>query len=101
MRTGGWLTVCVVVLSTGSLSACNPAQQARAAKNDVDSGNAAACVQERSTIEKAVEAYTLLNPDVPVTESAMVADGFIHGPSVLMDVSATGVVSPSPGTVCA
>ena len=98
---GRWATMCVVVLPAVSLCSCNPAQQARAAKNDVDSGNAAACVQERSTIETAVEAYTLLNPDVPVTESAMVADGFIHGPSVLMDVSATGVVSPAPGTVCA
>ncbi|MEY2582752.1 MAG: hypothetical protein QOE09_2601 [Ilumatobacteraceae bacterium] len=93
--------MCVVVLSAFSLGACNPAQQARVAKNDVDSGNNAACVQERSTIEKAVEAYTLLNPDVPVTESAMVADGFIHTQSVLMDVSASGVVSAAPGTVCA
>ena len=98
---GRWATTCVMVLTAVSLCACNPAQQARAAKNDVDSGNAAACTQERSTIEKAVEAYTLLNPDVPVTESAMVANGFIHAPSVLMDVSATGVVSPAPGTVCA
>ncbi len=101
MRLGRWATMCVVVLPAVSLCACNPAQQARQAKNDVDSGNNAACVQERSTIEKAVEAYTLLNPDTPVTESAMVADGFIHIPSVLMNVSATGVVSPAPGSVCA
>jgi hypothetical protein len=91
----------LVVLAAGSLSACNPAQKAQEAKDDVDSGNAAACVQEHSTIEKAVEAYTLLNPDVPVTEAAMVTNGFIHLQSVLMDVRPDGTVVAAPGTVCA
>jgi hypothetical protein len=101
MRLGRWSTPCVVMLAVGSLSACNPATQAKVAKNDVDSGNAAACSQERSTIEKAVEAYTLLNPDTPVTEAAMVDGGFIHSASVLMDVTANGIVVQAPGTVCA
>ena len=95
-----WST-CLVALAAVSLTACNPAQQATAAKNDVDGGNAAACAQERSTIEKAVEAYTVLTPDAPVTEAAMVAGGFIHVESVLMDVGPGGTVVPAPGSVCA
>ena len=93
--------MCVMILTTASLSACNPAQRARQAKDEIDSGNAAACVAERSNIENAVAAYTLMNPDVPVSESAMVAAGFIHSESALMDISSTGIVSPAPGTVCA
>ncbi len=100
MRTTRWSALCLVVIATGAVTACNPAHQARQAKNIVDSGNAAACVTERSTIEKAVESYILLNPDAPVTEDAMVAAGFIHQASVLMDVSATGAVVPAPGSVC-
>ena len=101
MRTTRWSALCLVLIATGAATACNPADQARQAKNNVDSGNAAACVAERSTIETAVESYTLLNPDAPVTEDAMVAAGFLHQASVLMDVSATGAVAPAPGSVCA
>jgi hypothetical protein len=100
MKLTRWSAMCVVIIAAGSLSACNPAQVAQKAKNDVDSGNAAACVQERSTIEKAVQAYMLLNPDVPVTEAAMVAAGILHQQSVLMDVAIDGKVSPAAGTVC-
>lgn len=89
------------MLPAVALTACNPAHQARQAKNDVDSGNAAACVEERSTIEKAVEAYQLLNPDTPVTEAAMVAGGYIHSASTLMDITADGTVVAAVGTVCA
>jgi len=50
--------MCVAILPpvalTVALTACNPAHVARQAKNDVDSGNAAACVEERANIEKAV-----------------------------------------------
>jgi hypothetical protein len=95
-----WST-CLVALVVVSLSACNPAQKAKEAKNVVDDGNAAACTQERSTIEKAVEAYTLLTPDAPVSEAAMVTSGFIHAESVLMDIGPDGAVVPAPGSVCA
>jgi hypothetical protein len=92
--------LCVVTVALASLTACNPAERAREAKVEVDSGNAAACTQERSTIEKAVEAYTLLNSDAPITEAAMVTAGYIHAESVLMDVRPDGVVVAAPGTVC-
>ena len=94
-------SICVAALALVTLTACNPATRAKEAKNDVDSGNAAACVQERSTIEKAVQAYTLLDPDTPVTEAAMVAAGYIRTESVLMDVRPDGTVVAAPGTVCA
>ena len=96
-----WSTTALVVLVIGSTTACNPAHVARQAKNDVDSGNAAACTEERALIERAVEAFTLMNPDEPVTETAMVTDGFLHQQSVLMDVTSIGTVVAAPGTVCA
>lgn len=91
-----WSALCSAVL----LTACNPAQPAKEAVKDITSGNAAACVQEKSTIEKAVQAYTLLNPDSPVTEAAMVTSGYIHEESQLMDLTTAGAVVPAPGTVC-
>ena len=100
MRINRWSTTALVVLVIASTSACNPAHVARQAKNNVDSGNAASCTQERATIQQAITAFTLMNPDVPVTEAEMVTDGFIHKQSVLMDVSPTGTVFAAPGTVC-
>ena len=100
MRMNRWSATALVVLVVGSMTACNPAHVARQAKNDVDSGNAAACVEERALIERAVQAYTLLNPDTPVTEAALVNNGFIHSQSVLMDVGPDGTVVLAPGTVC-
>jgi len=93
--------MCVVALALATLTACNPATRAKEAKENVDSGNAAACVQERSIIEKAVQSYTLLEPDAPINEAAMVAAGYIHGESVLMDVQPDGTVVGAAGTVCA
>ena len=101
MRTTRGSLLCLALLAIGSMTACNPAQRAKVAVEEIDSGNSAACVQERSIIEKALEAYTLLNPDTPPTESAMVAAGFIHSESTLMDISPTGAVVAAPGTVCA
>lgn len=101
MKMNRWSTPALVVLVIGSTAACNPAHVARQAKNDVDSANVAACAEERSLIEKAVQAYVLLNPDQPVTEAALVTDGFIHQQSVLMDIGAGGIVVAAPGTVCA
>ena len=98
---GRWSTMCVVMLPVVALTACNPAHVAKQAKTDVDNGNAAACTLERANIQKAVENFTLLNPDTPVTETALVAAGLLHSPSVLMDLTAEGSVVPAAGTVCA
>ena len=98
---GRWSTPCVVMLAFGTLTACNPADRAEQAVEEIDTGNTAACAQERSTIENAVEAYTLLRSDSPVSESAMVADGYLRQESVLMDIAADGTVVAAPGTVCA
>jgi len=94
--------MCLVVVAAGTVTtACNPAQRAKQAKQIVDSGSASACAVERQTIEAAVSAYMLMNPDVPVNESALVSGGFLHEESKLMDVTAVGVVVPALGTVCA
>ena len=92
--------LCLFIAVIGSMTACSPAHRAEVAVEEIDSGNAAACVEERSTIEKAVEAYTLLNPTTPPTEATMVADGFIRRESKLMDVTTSGAVVAAPGTVC-
>jgi hypothetical protein len=101
MRTTWPSSVCIVALALASLTACNPAERARQAKDDVDSGNAAACVEERSAIEKAVQSYTLLEPDAPISEAAMVTAGYIHSESILMEVQPDGTVVAAPGSVCA
>lgn len=95
-----WSAMCTVLLAAGTLTACNPAQRAQQAKNEIDSGNAAACVSERTVFQKAVEAFTLLNPDQPITEAALVAAGYVHSESKLMDVMADGTVIAAPGSVC-
>lgn len=94
--------LCLAVVAVGSITtACNPAQRAKEAKKVVDSGSSSACAVERQTIQTAVDAYTLVNPDAPVTEAALVSDGFLHEQSKLMDVTAVGVVVPAIGSVCA
>ena len=93
--------MCFVVVALTSLTACNPAERANEAKVDVDNGSAAACREERAAIEKMVESFMLLEPDLPVTEAAMFAAGYLRQQSVLMDVQADGTVVPAPGTVCA
>ena len=100
MKMNRWSATALVVLVIGSTTACNPAHVAKQAKNDVDSGNAAACVQERAQIQQAVEAFTLMNPDQIVSESLLVTDGFIHEESVLMDIGPNGTVVAAAGTVC-
>jgi hypothetical protein len=92
--------MCVVAAAL-ALTACNPATRAKEAKNEVESGNAAACTEERTVIEKAVQSYTMLEPDAPITEAALVAGGYIHSQSQLMDVQADGTVVAAAGTVCA
>src|SRR4029079_15975544 len=71
MRMGRWSTMGVVMLPVVALTACNPAHVAKQAKTDVDNGNAAACTLERANIQKAVENFTLLNPDTPVTATRL------------------------------
>ncbi|MGZ4741337.1 MAG: hypothetical protein ACXV5U_06015 [Ilumatobacteraceae bacterium] len=92
--------MCMVILATGPLAACNPGQRAQQAVNEIKSGDAAACVSERMIFQKAVEAYVLLNPDKPITEAALVSAGIVHSESKLMDVMADGSVVPAPGSVC-
>ena len=64
MKDARWWTLCVVMLA--GMTACNPAQQAKQVKRVVDDGNSTACARERATIEQAVKAFMLLNPDAAV-----------------------------------
>ena len=83
------------------LSALQPGTRARKAKDDVDSGNAAACTQERSTIQKAVRGLHAAQPRHAGDRSRQWSPpGSCTSESVLMDVTADGTVCSAPGTVC-
>ena len=100
MNRTRWSALGMVLLAAGTLTACNPGHRAQQAVNEIKSGDAAACVSERMIFQKAVEAYTLLNPDKPISEAALVAAGIVHAESKLVDVMADGSVVPAAGSVC-
>ncbi|HEY7627907.1 MAG TPA: hypothetical protein VH761_12595 [Ilumatobacteraceae bacterium] len=100
MRATPWYTAATLAAVLAATTSCTTPHRAQQAVEQIDNGNAAACTTERSTIEKAVEAYTLLNPDKPVTEAALVTDGYIREQSQLMDITATGAVVPAATSVC-
>lgn len=100
MRTMRWYATATVAVAVMVMTGCTTPHRAQQAIEQIDNGNAAACTTERSTIETAVEAYTLLNPDKPVTEAALVSDHFIREQSQLMDVTAAGAVVAAPASVC-
>ena len=58
-----WSAIGMALLAASTVTACNPGHRAQQAVNEIKSGDAAACVSERTIFQKAVEAYTLLNPD--------------------------------------
>jgi len=69
-----------------------------AAPGDINA-TAAQCRNERDVMEKAVEAYTLLEGVAPASELAMVPDWLI-AESVFMDLDAAGNIVPAPGSGC-
>jgi hypothetical protein len=93
-RLGTALLAGLLVIGAG----CAKREAQEAAQ--IDNGQGAACTEERSLLEKAVQAYMLLNPDASVTEAALVSNGYLHAQSTLMDVTATGIVVPAPGSPC-
>jgi hypothetical protein len=100
MRIVRLSTACAVLCLATITTACNPAEPAKMAVRDIGEGNKAACVTEKQSIEQAVEAYMLLNSDIPVVEADLVAKGILHEQSKLMDIQPDGVVVPAIGTVC-
>jgi hypothetical protein len=101
MTRGRWWTgAALIAIAVGPVALTGCAKQAKEAAAQIPNAQGAACGEERSLVEKAVQAYTLLNPDAPVTEAALVSNGFLHAQSTLLDVTATGAVVPAPGSPC-
>ena len=92
-------TVLLAVTGCVALSGC-PSKTVQDGAAAVDAGSGAQCFAERDLMEKALEAYTLLQGAPPVNEAAMVPD-WIRAESALMDIDATGHVVAAPNSGCA
>ena len=95
------LIATALLAATGclALSGC-PSKTVQEGGQAIDAGSGVQCATERDMMEKALEAYTLLQGAPPVNEAAMVPD-WIRGESVLMDLDAAGQVIAAPNSGCA
>jgi hypothetical protein len=81
------------------LSSCAAMQAQKDGVQGVAQASDMACVQARADLQKALEAYDILNGGMPVDEAALVPD-YLREPSKLMDMDAQGNVIPAPGSGC-
>jgi len=90
-----------VLTATGclALSGC-PAKDAKEGLASVEQATSVQCVTERSMMLQQVEAYTILEGMVPVSEAAMVPN-YLRAESVYFDIDAAGNVVAAPGSGCA
>jgi hypothetical protein len=82
------------------LSSCAVMQAQKDGVQGVAQASDMACVQARSDLQKALEAYDILNGGMPPNEAALVPD-YLREESKLMDMDAQGNVVPAPGGGCA
>lgn len=100
MRTTRCSVTCLAALLVLATACDTTPGREKQAINEIHTGDATACAEEKATMERAVETYMLLNPDKPINEAAIVAAGILHQTSTLMDVMSNGAVVPAAGTVC-
>ncbi len=60
-----------------------------------------ACDAERTTLQTAIEAFTLLEGAPPAAESDLVTEGYVKQLSALFDLDASGTLVPASGSTCA
>jgi hypothetical protein len=60
----------------------------------------AACSVDHQTIQAAVDAYELLNGELPTNQQDLVDAQLIREPSVRFEISPVGAVVASPGSPC-
>jgi hypothetical protein len=61
----------------------------------------AGCSVDHETIQTAVEAYELLNGELPASQQELVDAQLIREPSVRFEIGPDGAVVASPGSPCA
>lgn len=72
---------------------------AKDASDDPDDASMSSCAAERHLVEKAVEAYYILEGAAPTDESQLVPN-YLRKESAAMDVDAAGNVVAAPGSGC-
>jgi hypothetical protein len=81
------------------LSSCAVMQAQKDGVQGVAQASDMACVQARTDLQKALEAYDILNGGMPPNEAALVPD-YLREESQLMDMDAQGNVISAPGSGC-
>ena len=90
--------MCAAVLCIVGLSACGTVE-AKQGTQVIVKANSLACDSSRDELQKAVEAYTLLEQKPPANEQALVP-GYLLATSQLMDIGADGKVVAAPDSGC-
>jgi hypothetical protein len=85
-------------LGAAGLSACGTVE-AKQGTQAIVKASSLACDSERSNMQRAVEAYTMLEQKPPANEQALVP-GYLLAPSRLMDIDAAGKVVAAPDSGC-
>ena len=89
------------LLAVGScvaLTGCY-AKEAKDGLQEVAQASSAQCVAERDVLEKAIEAYSILENKIPTTEIEMVPL-YLRVESLYMDIGPNGTVVAAPGSGC-
>jgi hypothetical protein len=89
----------LTLVATAALASGCTAAEADTGMQNMSQGSEAACHEARANVERAVEAYDLLEGSMPANESAMVPN-YLLTESPLMDIDALGNVIPAPGSGC-
>ncbi|MBI4882524.1 MAG: hypothetical protein HY826_00555 [Actinobacteria bacterium] len=99
MRTkptiGRAVATALTVAAAGVSAGCVP----KAGVDGVKDAGTSTCSGERHLIEQAVEAYYVLEGELPPSEAALVPN-YLRTESVTMDLDADGNVVAAPGSGC-
>ena len=90
--------IALAALGLVGLAACGTVEAKQGTKG-IAQANSVACDVARQDMQRAVDAYTMLEQKPPANEQAMVPN-YLLTPSQLMDIDATGKVVAAPGSGC-
>jgi hypothetical protein len=90
--------LCMAGAGVVGLSACG-AVEAQQGTQAIVKASSVSCSVARSELQRAVEAYTMLEQKPPANEQALIP-GYLLAPSQLMDIDANGKVVAAPGSGC-
>jgi hypothetical protein len=58
------------------------------------------CTTERTTLQTAIDAYTMLEGAPPTDEADLVTAGYLREASSMFDIDAAGTIVAAPGSAC-